>query len=238
MFKTLTAAVLAAALPTLALAATSTPDFVSKATISNLYEIETSKLALQNATRDDVKTFAQRMIDDHSKAAVDMKAALSGASAQNAPQALDDTHKAALDALGKTTGASFDSGYIAEQKTAHDDAVTLFTDYSKGGDDPKLKDFAAKTLPTLVAHQQHVQKLAASDKTAAMTPAATGQNATLIEGANSFTEAQARDRLVKAGYSAVEGLAKDDKGIWRGKATKDGRSVSVGLDFKGNISAN
>jgi len=238
MLRTLTAAVFITALPTLALAATSTPDFVSKASISNLYEIETSKLALKSATRDDVKAFAQQMIDDHTKAASEMKTALSGASAQDVPQGLDDSHKAALDALGKKTGAAFDGGYIAEQKTAHDDAVTLFSDYSKGGDDPKLKDFAAKTLPTLVAHQQHVQQLAVSDGSMAQTPAAGGQNTGLVEGANSFTEAQAREGLVKAGYSNVEGLAKDDKGIWRGKASKDGRSMTVGLDFKGNITAN
>ena len=56
-------------------------------------------------------------------------------------------------------------------------------------------------------------------------------------GANSFTEGQARSRIEAAGYSNVSGLAKDNDGIWRGKASKDGRAVEVALDYQGNIVA-
>jgi hypothetical protein len=55
------------------------------------------------------------------------------------------------------------------------------------------------------------------------------------EGANSFTEAQAREHITRSGYSQVSALKKDAEGVWRGTATKDGRSVKVGLDFKGNV---
>ena len=41
-----------------------------------------------------------------------------------------------------------------------------------------------------------------------------------------------------AGFSDVSGLTKDDKGIWRGTATKDGKSVKVALDYKGNVVSN
>ena len=60
-------------------------------------------------------------------------------------------------------------------------------------------------------------------------------NAKLESGSNSFTEAQARSRLEEAGYQKLADLKKDDNGIWRAKAEKDGRQVTVGLDFKGNI---
>ncbi|MDB5363786.1 MAG: hypothetical protein JWO51_5083 [Rhodospirillales bacterium] len=56
-----------------------------------------------------------------------------------------------------------------------------------------------------------------------------------VAGKNSFTEAQARERLEKHGYSAVSGLKKDDQSVWRGTATKDGKSVSVAVDYQGNI---
>lgn len=62
------------------------------------------------------------------------------------------------------------------------------------------------------------------------------KNATApVEGANSFTEDQAKERLVAAGYTDVTGLKLDDKGVWRGTATKDGKSVNVALDYQGNI---
>jgi protein CpxP len=60
----------------------------------------------------------------------------------------------------------------------------------------------------------------------------------LSPGANSFTEAQARSRLLAHGYSQVSALSKDQEGVWRGSATRNGRQVHVGLDYKGNISSN
>jgi sporulation protein YlmC with PRC-barrel domain len=54
-------------------------------------------------------------------------------------------------------------------------------------------------------------------------------------GANSFTESQARSRIEEQGFTAVTGLKKDDQGIWRGTAMKNGKTVSVALDYKGNV---
>ena len=62
-------------------------------------------------------------------------------------------------------------------------------------------------------------------------------NAQLEAGANSFTEGQVRSRLEQAGFMNVTELRKDDQGIWRGKAMQNGRSVTVGFDFKGNVAA-
>jgi hypothetical protein len=58
-----------------------------------------------------------------------------------------------------------------------------------------------------------------------------------VAGANSFTEGQARSRLESKGYTNVSGLKKDDKGVWRGTAMSNGKSVDVSLDFEGNVVA-
>jgi hypothetical protein len=58
-----------------------------------------------------------------------------------------------------------------------------------------------------------------------------------VAGANSFTEGQAKSRIESSGYGNVTGLKKDDSGVWRGKAQKDGKSVDVSLDFQGNVVA-
>ncbi|KQW61058.1 MULTISPECIES: PepSY domain-containing protein [unclassified Ensifer] len=58
-----------------------------------------------------------------------------------------------------------------------------------------------------------------------------------VEGANSFTEEQAKGRIEAAGYAGVTGLKLDDKGIWQASATKDGKSVMVSLDYQGNVVA-
>ncbi len=56
-------------------------------------------------------------------------------------------------------------------------------------------------------------------------------------GANSFSRDQARGRLTKAGYRSVSALTKDKDGVWRGTATRGGKTVHVGLDYKGNVTA-
>ncbi len=56
-----------------------------------------------------------------------------------------------------------------------------------------------------------------------------------LEGANSFTEEQARDRAVSWNVSEVSALVLDDKGVWRGTGKLNGTDVSVAVDYKGNV---
>ncbi|MBC7799521.1 MAG: PepSY domain-containing protein, partial [Gemmatimonadaceae bacterium] len=56
-----------------------------------------------------------------------------------------------------------------------------------------------------------------------------------VPGANSFTEGQARSRIEERGFAQVTDLKKDDQGVWRGTAMKDGKSVTVAMDYQGNI---
>ncbi|QSR19595.1 hypothetical protein [Novosphingobium sp. KA1] len=55
------------------------------------------------------------------------------------------------------------------------------------------------------------------------------------KGHNSFTEAQARERIAKAGFTNIGKLVQNENGVWQANAVKDGKSVTVALDYKGNI---
>jgi hypothetical protein len=58
-----------------------------------------------------------------------------------------------------------------------------------------------------------------------------------VAGRNSFTEGQAKSKIEGAGFSNVSALAKDNNGVWRGKADKGGSSTNVSVDFQGNINS-
>ncbi|WEK43381.1 MAG: hypothetical protein P0Y64_00550 [Candidatus Sphingomonas colombiensis] len=60
-------------------------------------------------------------------------------------------------------------------------------------------------------------------------------NEPLARGHNSFTEAQAKARIEKAGYSSVTDLVLDKEGLWQARASQAGHSVNVALDYKGNV---
>jgi putative membrane protein len=137
---------------------TDSAQFGSMASISNLFELQSSTLALEKASSEDVNAFAQQMIADHTKAAQDMTAA--AAEEGVAPETdLDDPHQKILDGLNDLEGQDFDSAYIQAQVQAHDEAVALFESYATNGAEGPLKSFAAATLPTLKAHQEHVHGL-------------------------------------------------------------------------------
>ena len=77
-----------------------------------------------------------------------------------------------------------------------------------------------------------------TDASCGCAPVATpdSKNATApVEGANSFTEEQAKERISEAGYADVTDLTLDAKGVWQAKAMKDGKAVTVALDYQGNI---
>ncbi len=77
----------------------------------------------------------------------------------------------------------------------------------------------------------------ANDKpsTPAVATSSTPTPASPAAGSNSFTMSQAQSRIAAAGYTNVSGLTKDDKGVWRGTATRNGMSADVSLDYQGNV---
>ena len=135
-----------------------TEDFIKEAAMSDMLEIDAAKIAEQkgNATE---KTFAAQMITDHTKTSTELKAMVSGDMKAAIPTALDDSSQKKLDKLNKTKPEDFASEYDPMQVSAHKDAVSLFERYAKGGDDPKLKDWAGKTLPTLQHHLEMAQDM-------------------------------------------------------------------------------
>jgi hypothetical protein len=58
-----------------------------------------------------------------------------------------------------------------------------------------------------------------------------------VAGANSFTEGQAQSRIESRGFKSVSNLKKDDAGVWRGQAMQNDKTVSVSVDFQGNVVA-
>jgi len=140
--------------------ASNTQDFVNLAAQSDMLEIQSSKLALQKSDSANTKTFAQHMIDDHTKTSTELKSLVSNGKVKvTAPSALDKKHEAKLDKLSKLNGKGFTKEYDDMQVSAHKDAVSLFERYGKDGDNADLKAFANQTLPHLQEHLKMAQSL-------------------------------------------------------------------------------
>ena len=89
-------------------------------------------------------------------------------------------------------------------------------------------------LAATTASAQNQPAQSGPNNNAVNTPGQNNSNAP-VAGSNSFTEGQAKSKIEDAGFTNVTELKKDDKGIWRGKASKGGSATSVSLDFQGNV---
>ncbi len=154
---------------TMGQAAGSTPQkaddkkFVKDAALGGLTEVELGKVATQKASDPKVKEFAQKMVDDHTKANGDLKQAASKSNIQ-IPDALDSKHQSRIDKLSKLSGQEFDKAYIKDQLKDHQTDVREFQQESQNGSDPNVKTFASSTLPVLQHHLEMVKDLNKDEK--------------------------------------------------------------------------
>jgi hypothetical protein len=103
---------------------------------------------------------------------------------------------------------------------------------------PSILTIAATMLLAIPAFADETQNSSKTPGNNAVNTPSTPQPGMPVEGANSFTEGQAKLRFEEKGFSNVSALKKDNAGIWRGRAEKDGKTVTVSLDFQGNVFAN
>ncbi|MCG4255294.1 DUF4142 domain-containing protein [Acetobacter senegalensis] len=134
-----------------------TDDFIQSVSWSDLFEIQSSQMALSDPS---LKTFASRMIADHQKTSAELKQLLSvNNMAATPPASVDDTHKRKLDTLHGLHGDSFIRQYRKDQISAHEDALSLFRRYAKSGENEALKKWAGDTIPTLEEHLKMAESL-------------------------------------------------------------------------------
>jgi putative membrane protein len=148
-----------------AFAATSN-DFVDNAAAGGIAEVETSKLALEKSGSADIKSFANMMITDHSKAN-DELAAIAKKHDIEVPDSTTLV-KQAKEKILDLRDESFDAAYANNQVKAHEETIELFKkeagtvtdDRVKGA--TELKGFAQKMLPALEKHLEMAKKLQAA----------------------------------------------------------------------------
>jgi putative membrane protein len=140
--------------------APTTWEFVQKASSSNQFEIDSSKLALQKTSAQNVKDFAQMMIADHTQMGDQMKEALASSGTGFSPaKNLSPEDRKTMDQLTAAPASAFDNLYVQAQSHAHDEAVNMFTNYADNGDNDSIKRFASDSLPVLKKHQNEAHNL-------------------------------------------------------------------------------
>lgn len=153
--------------PAIAAPAASTQDFVNNVAMSDMFEVQSGRLAASQAGNARVKSFGQKMVDDHSKTTEDLKELIDDEDIKTElPASLDRDHQAKIDQLKGLSGDAFDRAYIPMQVSAHEKAVDLFQGYADAGENAELKEWAQDTLPALKGHLDEAKQLSSEIKMA------------------------------------------------------------------------
>lgn len=132
--------------------------YVAAAGASDLYEIESSRLALQKAQSEGVRRFAQMMVDHHTDTTRTVTTAARSAGLTPPPPALMPKQRKMIEQLRSLSGAAFDRAYVVQQRQAHQMALVLHRSYAEGGDSAALKQTARAAVPII---EQHIAALKA-----------------------------------------------------------------------------
>jgi putative membrane protein len=134
--------------------------FVHAIAIGGRAEIMFAQLAGQRTHVAAIRQFAQRMVQDHTKASNQLME-LARSAGLPIPEGLDQDYRTEHAAIDNLNGAAFDDAYIRGQITDHQQAVQLLEFEIGSGQDPALKQFAVETLPIVMHHLNMAQVVAA-----------------------------------------------------------------------------
>jgi putative membrane protein len=149
--------------------------FIQEAAEGGMFEVQAGQLAANKAADDGVKTFANKLVEDHSAANNEL-VQLANSKGLELPAAPGRGKRRDLEKLGKESGAKFDRMFVKDAVKDHQKDIKQFEKESGKVKDADLKAWIDKTLPHLREHLAMAQKLQASEKDNAASMGARGSS--------------------------------------------------------------
>jgi putative membrane protein len=140
-------------------AAPSTSEYMMKAGQSDMFEVQSGRLASTNAQSAGLRKFGAGMVTDHTKSTKMVMDAARKSGLPTTPPPMAADKQAMLTELQSKQGADFDRTYMAQQTQAHREALALQSSYAMGGADPNLKAAASQIVPVVKMHISMLEKM-------------------------------------------------------------------------------
>jgi putative membrane protein len=134
-------------------------NYMRMASSSDLYEIQSSQLAVQRSQSPAVRKFAQMMIEHHTMTSQQMMTAAKAAGANPPPPQLMPMHAEMIAQLQGANGTGFDQLYMNQQVQAHKMGLQLHRTYANDGDTAALQSTARTVVPIVERHLAAAQQL-------------------------------------------------------------------------------
>jgi len=146
-------------------AAMTDQQFIDMAAQTDMLEAHLGQMAADQASRQDVKDYAQMLVTDHT-ADYQALGALASKAGLTVPSGLDAAHNKMIAPFEQLKGAAFDSRYLQTMIAGHTQAISVYTKESSGAQSPDVQGYASATLPTLNKHLDNAKDLMGKKKPA------------------------------------------------------------------------
>ena len=135
--------------------------FIDKAAQGGMAEVQLGQLAQTNGASDQVKSFGQRMVADHSKLN-DQVSKVANQKGITLPTSLSAKDQATKDRLSGLKGHAFDVAYMEDMVRDHKADIAEFQKEANSGQDAQVRDLAKQALPTLQEHLRMAEQTLAA----------------------------------------------------------------------------
>jgi putative membrane protein len=139
--------------------------FVRKAMQGGMAQVQLGQLTLQKTDNDQVKQFAQRMIDDHTRMNDQMKPVAQQLGV-DVPAQISKKDRATMAKLQALSGAAYDQAYIKDMVKDHKQDLSDFQMEASSGQDQTVKDAASQGSKVIAQHLQLAQQMAKNQNVA------------------------------------------------------------------------
>ena len=133
--------------------------YARMAAASDLFEIQSSQIALQVSQSPETRRFAQMLIEHHTRTTQTLMGAAAAARMSMPAPMLDPRKQQMIDELRRTPAARFDMVFLMQQVPAHQEALALHTTYARRGDNAALRGAAAAAVPLVQQHLTEAQAM-------------------------------------------------------------------------------
>jgi putative membrane protein len=133
--------------------------FVKKAMQGSIAQVQLGELTLQKSTNDQVKQFARKMIDDHTKLNEQMRPVAQQLGVE-IPTEVSKKDKSLMSKMQALSGPAYDEAYIKDMVKDHKQDLSEFHMEASNGHDASVRDAATQGSKTISEHLQMAEQLA------------------------------------------------------------------------------
>ena len=125
--------------------------YVEMAAASDLFEIQSGRMAAERGQSAAVRAFGSMLVEHHQRTTAQLAAAATASGTMPTPD-LMPMQVQMLAELRAASGAAFDRLFVRQQVQAHEMALALHTNYASNGDTPALRAVASAAAPVVRQH--------------------------------------------------------------------------------------